>query len=402
MEQQSKSSLMRVPQSPRRLVILGATGSIGRSVADVIENAPDLFSVEAVVGGQDAAALAAMALRLKARCAAIADPRSYAELCSLLSGSGIEVAAGETAVIEAALRPADMVVAAIVGTAGVRPTFAAVQAGRTIALANKECLVCAGGLFMAAAQAANAFLLPMDSEHNALFQALADRPIASLERMTLTASGGPFRSWSKEQIANAGVEDALRHPNWSMGPKVTIDSAGLMNKALEVIEAHFLFGLGADHIDVLIHPQSIVHGLISFADGSVIAGMAQPDMRVPIAHCLAYPQRVATKVPPLDLATLGQLTFSRPDLELFPALRLADHALREGGALATIMNAANEVAVEAFLGRQISFPTIYKLVEEVCLAMHRSGEAGAVAGLDETLRLDAATRLRTRSVLATF
>jgi 1-deoxy-D-xylulose-5-phosphate reductoisomerase len=388
--------------SPRRLVILGATGSIGHSVADVIAHAPDHFDVEAVVGGQDAKALAQMAVRVKARHAAIADDRAYDDLSALLSGTGISVAAGLDAVIEAALRPADMVIAAIVGTAGVKPTYAAVSAGRTIALANKECLVCAGAPFMSAAQECGAVILPMDSEHNALFQALGHRPLTSVKRMTLTASGGPFREWSHAQIDAATPEQALRHPNWSMGPKVTIDSASLMNKGLELIEAHFLFGVQADALDVLIHPQSIVHGLVSFEDGSVIAGLAQPDMRVPIAHCLAYPERIHTQVTPLDLAQIGRLDFAAPDLERFPALGLAYHALRTGGALPTILNAANEMAVQAFLDHQISFLTLVRSVGQVCEDMTRAGQVSAITSIDDALVVDAEARARSLSILNIF
>lgn len=387
---------------PRRLVILGATGSIGRSVADVIETNEAQFEVEAVVGGADAAALAAMAVRLKARHAAIADPSAYADLVAALAGTSISVTAGAEAVIDAAVRPADMVVAGIAGTAGVRPTYAALTAGRHVALANKECLVSAGAPFMAAAQKHHAQILPMDSEHNALFQALAGRELASVQRMTLTASGGPFRTWSAEQMAAATPAQALRHPNWSMGPKVTIDSASLMNKGLELIEAHFLFGLTADELDVLIHPQSIVHGLISFEDGSVIAGLAPADMRVPIAHCLAYPQRLSTRVPPLDLAALGQLEFFKPDLTLFPALALAYEALRAGGAMPTILNAANEIAVAAFLGERIAFPTIVHVVERVLADMSKAGESAACADIHHAMEIDAQARVRAQTILNMF
>ena len=320
----------RDADGPRRLVILGATGSIGRSTAEVIESDPAAFSVEAVVGGRDATALAAMAIRLNARCAVIADPAAYAELSRLLAGRGIAAAAGEAAVIEAACMPADLVVAAIVGTAGVRPTFAALKAGRTIALANKESLVCAGYPFMEEAARSVGCVLPMDSEHNAIFQCLGSRDARSIEKMMLTASGGPFRTWGANRIAAATREEALAHPNWSMGAKVTIDSATLMNKGLELIESHNIFGIAAEKLDVVVNPQSIVHGFVVFEDGSVTAGMALPDMRIPIAHCLGHPHRLATPVPRLDLTKIGSLTFEAPDLERFPALGIARAALAHG------------------------------------------------------------------------
>jgi 1-deoxy-D-xylulose-5-phosphate reductoisomerase len=388
--------------TPRRLIVLGATGSIGRSVADVVEHTSGQFEVEAVVGGSDAHALAHMAIRLKARIAAIADETALQDLRAYLAGSGIEAAAGSQAVLEAASRPADIVVAAIVGTAGVLPTYAAVQQGRRIALANKECLVCAGAPFMSAVKTYHADILPMDSEHNALFQAIADRPVSSISRMTLTASGGPFRDWTAQQIAAATPAQALQHPNWSMGPKVTIDSARLMNKGLELIEAHFLFGIEADRLDVLVHPQSIVHGMVSFDDGSVIAGMAMPDMRIPIAHCLAYPARVATRVKPLDLAAIGRLDFSAPDVIRFPALRLAYDVLRDGGALPTVMNAANEIVVAAFLAGHINFTAMNDIVKRVCDIAMRSHKNITLTAIDEALHIDAWARLEAKECVTTF
>ncbi len=385
---------------PRRLVVLGATGSIGQSTADVILNAPGRFVVEAVAGGRDAAALARQAIALGARFAAIADPAAYQDLKQALSGAGIEVAAGPDAVIEAAVRPSDLVVAAIVGTAGVNPTYAAIKAGRTVALANKECLVCAGAPFMQAARESQAVLLPMDSEHNAIFQALGGRAGNSVARMTLTASGGPFRLWSAEAIAKATPAQALNHPNWSMGPKVTVDSASLMNKGLELIEAHHLFDIPADRLDVLVHPQSIVHGLISFEDGAVIAGLAAPDMRVPIAHCLAFPERVATRARTLDLVEIGSLTFERPDFGRFPALQVAMDALAAGGSLPTVLNAANEIAVERFLAGKLGFHQIAELVRNLCDAALKSGEGHAPATVADALAVDHITRERARTHLA--
>ena len=276
--------------------------------------------------------------------------------------------------VEAALREADLVVSAIVGAAGLAPTYAAISAGRAVALANKETLVCAGEAVMAAARRSGARLLPVDSEHNAIFQAMGGRDPATIVKMTITASGGPFRQWSAERIANATRAEALAHPNWAMGPKVTIDSASLMNKGLELIEAHHLFGVPAERLAVVVHPQSIVHGLIAFADGSLIAGMASPDMRTPIAHCLAYPERIASGVAAPDLAALGALTFEQADLVRFPALALAIDALSEGGGAPTALNAANEVAVEAFLAGRIGFSALSRVVERTLGAMRAAGE----------------------------
>jgi len=392
-------SAPRADTAPRSLVILGATGSVGRSTLDVVAAQRGRFSVAAVAGGSDAAGLARAALASGARLAAIADPNAYAALKEALAGRGVEVAAGPDAVIEAALRPADMVVAAIVGTAGVAPTYAALAAGRTVALANKESLVCAGGPVMRAAAAAGARILPMDSEHNAIFQALGDAPVERIEKMIVTASGGPFRTWSAAQIAAATREQALAHPNWAMGPKISIDSATMMNKGLELIEAHHLFGVPAERLDVLVHPQSIVHGLVSFADGMVVAGLAHPDMRVPIAHCLGWPERLTTPARRLDLAALGGLSFEAPDLDRFPALRVAIAAMRAGGAAPTVLNAANEVAVAAFLEGRIGFSAISALVERVCEAVGAapSAEPGTVA---EALAINDAARQRAGELLA--
>jgi 1-deoxy-D-xylulose-5-phosphate reductoisomerase len=396
-----RSSRTRATSPPvKRLSILGATGSIGRSCAQVIAAAPGRFSVVSVASGRDGTALAKCALALGAEFAAIADPAGYADLKAGLAGSRIEIAAGPEAVEEAALREADLVVSAIVGAAGLRPTFAAVAAGRTVALANKETLVCAGDVVMETARRAGSIVLPMDSEHNALFQAIGARDPGAIEMMTITASGGPFREWSATRISAATREQALAHPNWVMGPKVTIDSAGLMNKGLELIEAHHLFGLPADRLDVLVHPQSIVHGLIAFADGSLIAGMASPDMRTPIAHCLAYPDRIASGVRPPDLAALGRLTFERADLERFPALRLAIEALRSGGGAPTALNAANEVAVSAFLDQRIGFGDIAPLVGKTLAAMSAAGEVRTPTDIAEALTIHHIATDRTVSLLA--
>jgi 1-deoxy-D-xylulose-5-phosphate reductoisomerase len=397
---QTQASARRPAAEPRTLIILGATGSIGRSAADVLDASPGAFHVEAVAACRDVKGLAAMAKRLSARFAAICEPGTYAELKAELSGTGIEVAAGTEAVVEAARRPAEMVLGAIAGAAGVEPTYAALSQGRTVALANKECLVCAGAPFMRTAAEVGARLLPVDSEHNAIFQALGGEPIDRVERMTLTASGGPFRTWSANAIGAATPEQALAHPNWSMGRKVTIDSATLMNKGLELIEAHHIFGIAADRLDVLVHPQSIVHGLVSFADGSVTAGLAVPDMKVPIAHCLGFPIRLSTPTRRLDLATIGTLSFERPDLERFPALRVAMDALQSGGGLPTVLNAANEIAVEAFLDRRIGFGDIARFVAAACEAALADGTAKEPQSVGEALAVDHVVRERSRSLLA--
>jgi 1-deoxy-D-xylulose-5-phosphate reductoisomerase len=386
--------------APKRLAILGATGSIGKSCAQVIAAAAQRFDVVSVVGGRDGVALAKCALKLGAGFAAIADPVGYADLKSALSGAGIEIGCGPEAVKEAALREADLVVSGIVGAAGLEPTFAAIEAGRTVALANKETLVCAGDVVMEAARKARSRLLPMDSEHNAIFQAIGGRDPATIAKMTITASGGPFRQWSAERIAAATREQALAHPNWVMGPKVTIDSASLMNKGLELIEAHHLFGVAADRLDVLVHPQSIVHGLIAFADGSIIAGLASPDMRTPIAHCLAYPERIGSGVRAPDLALIGSLTFEKADLVRFPALALAIDALREGGGAPTALNGANEVAVSAFLDGRIGFIEIVRLVARTLKAMQGSGELRAPTSVVDALAIHHIARDRALSLLA--
>jgi 1-deoxy-D-xylulose-5-phosphate reductoisomerase len=383
----------------RSVVILGATGSIGRSTAEIISGSDGSFRVEAVAGGRDPKALAQLARKLGAKFAALADPGGYAELKDCLAGTAIEPAAGDSAIVEAALRPADIVMGAIAGTAGVKPTFAALSAGRTVALANKECLVCAGAPFMRQAAASGARLLPVDSEHNAIFQAMGDARLETIEMITLTASGGPFRTWTAEAIANATPEQALKHPNWSMGPKITVDSAGLMNKGLEVIEAHYLFGIEADRLDIIVHAQSVVHGLVAFTDGSVTAGLAAPDMKVPIAHCLSYPKRSTTAARRLDLTATGQLTFERPDFSRFPALRIALDALRTGHGLPTVLNAANEIAVEAFLKRMISFNEIARMVEEACNSALAEGIAHEPETISDALALDHAVRERSLSLL---
>ncbi len=384
----------------KKLTILGATGSIGRSTEAVILGAPGAFETMAVAGGRDAKGLARVARVLGAKFAAVAEPSAYGELKAQLSGSGIEAAAGPEALRQAACMQADLVIGAIAGAAGVEPTYAAVAAGRDVALANKECLVCAGEPFMRKAREMGVRILPMDSEHNAIFQALGGESADRIEKMWLTASGGPFRTWSAERIAAATPEQALAHPNWAMGPKVTIDSASLMNKGLELIEALHVFGVDAKKLDVLVHPQSIVHGLVSFADGAVTAGMAVPDMKVPIAHCLAWPERVTTQARRLDLAEIGALTFEKPDFARFPALRVAMDALAAGGAMPTILNAANEVMVAAFLQKRISFNEIAENVEAICEVFAGEGEAKAPADIASALAVDHIVRERSLARLA--
>jgi len=378
--------------APRRVTILGATGSIGASTLAVIGERPEAYVVEAVTANASAARLAEIARSVGARVAVIGDPTLYRDLKDGLAGSGIAAAAGPAAIAEAATRPVDLVVAAIVGAAGLAPTLAAIGAGSRIALANKECLVSAGQLFMKAAGRAGIPILPVDSEHNAIFQILDGRPAAAVERITLTASGGPFRTWSRQEMERATPAEALRHPSWSMGPKITIDSATLMNKGLELIEAHHLFDEPADRLDVLIHPQSVVHGLVRFADGSMLASLGSPDMRTPIAHCLAWPDRNSVAVRKLDLAAIGSLTFEAPDATRFPALRLARAALDAGGWATNMLSAANEVAVASFLAGRIGFLEIARIVEESVARGSAIAGRRAPATIDEALALDAEAR----------
>ena len=374
--------------APRAVTLLGATGSIGSSTIDLLRQEAPRYRVEAITAHRNAAVLATLARELGARFAAVADPEAYSELKSALSGSGIEPAAGPDAIVEAAPRPADWVMAAITGAASLRPTLAAAERGVTVALANKECLVCAGGLFMRRAAAAGATVLPVDSEHNAIFQALGAGRREDVRRIVLTASGGPFRTWPLEAIRKVTVEQALKHPTWSMGPKITVDSATLMNKGLELIEAHHLFALAPDALDVVVHPQSVIHGLVEFRDGSVVAQLGSPDMRIPIAHCLAWPVRMGTPAARLDLARLATLTFEEPDLTRFPALGLAQRALAAGGAAPTVLNAANEVAVHEFIGGHLSFAGIPALVEATLDAAARRSSMGEPQSVEDALAID--------------
>jgi 1-deoxy-D-xylulose-5-phosphate reductoisomerase len=382
------STIPRVHNRPRRVSILGATGSIGQSTLSVIADRPRDFEIVAVTANDNAAQLAEIARSVGASVAVVGNPSAYGALKAALSGTGIEVAAGSAAIEEAAGRPVDVMVAAIVGAAGLAPTLAGVRVGSRVALANKECLVCAGELFMATARKSGQTILPVDSEHNAIFQALDGQPVSQVEKITLTASGGPFRDWSKEAMAGATPAQALRHPVWSMGPKVTIDSATLMNKGLELIEAYHLFGLPAEQLEVLVHPQSVVHGIVSFRDGSMLAQMSAPDMRTPIAHCLAWPDRRPATGRRVDLASLGHLTFGRPDRARFPALNIAYLALESGGWATNILNAANEIAVAAFLDGKIGFLEIAGKVEETLSEADKLGVGSAPTSVEEALLLD--------------
>ncbi|MCX7378311.1 MAG: 1-deoxy-D-xylulose-5-phosphate reductoisomerase [Alphaproteobacteria bacterium] len=372
----------------RSVSVLGSTGSIGTQTIDLLAAEPGRYRVVALAAGRNAALLAAQAKQLGAEVAVLADPAGYAELRAALAGTGIRAECGPEAVAAAGALGADWTMAAITGAAGLASTLAAIRRGGVVALANKEALVCAGEVMLAAVRAHGATLLPVDSEHNAIFQSMADGNRGGIEKIVLTASGGPFRTASREEMARATPEAALRHPVWSMGAKISIDSATMMNKALEVIEAARLFALPSERIEVLVHPQSVVHGLVHYSDGSVLAQLGSPDMRVPIAHTLAWPGRIATHAPRLDLAAVGRLEFSAPDAERFPALRLAREALAAGGGASAIMSAANEVAVEAFLGRRIGFLDIAAVVEQVMQEMGAppAETLEAVVALDEAAR----------------
>jgi 1-deoxy-D-xylulose-5-phosphate reductoisomerase len=388
MKQKQPLARVELAPVPRTVTLLGATGSIGTSTVDLLRQEAARYRVEAVTARRNAAALARLARELGASFAAVADPDAYAELKAELSGSGIEAAAGPAAVVEAAQRPADWVMAAITGATSLQPTLAAAERGATVALANKECLVCAGALFMRRAAAAGARILPVDSEHNAIFQALGAGRREDVRRIVLTASGGPFRTWPIEAIRKVTLEQALKHPTWTMGPKVTIDSATLMNKGLELIEAYHLFALGPDALDVVVHPQSVVHGMVEFRDGSVVAQLGSPDMRIPIAHCLAWPVRMGTPAARLDLARLATLTFEEPDPIRFPALALARRALAAGGAAPTVLNAANEVAVREFIGRRLGFSGISALVEATLDAAERRGAMAEPQSVEDAVAID--------------
>jgi len=383
----------------RSVTVLGATGSIGDSTMDLLRASRDRYQVEALTARGNVPALAKLAREFDVRYVAVADPGRLTELKEALAGTRTECGAGDSAVIEAAARPSDWVMAAVSGAAGLKPALAAVDRGATVALANKECLVCAGDFFMQRAAKAGACILPADSEHNALFQALSSGHREELVRVIITASGGPFRTWSSADIEQATLDQALKHPNWSMGQKITIDSASMMNKGLEVIEASYLFSLSPDEIDVLVHPQSIIHGMVEFSDRSVVAQLGAPDMRTPIAHCLGWPDRIVGPAAKLDLAKIGQLTFEAPDFDRFPGLRLAYEALRIGHGATTVYNAANEVAVAAFIAGKIRFGAIARLVEATLEAWGRAGNRAPLTSADDAIAVDHNARNKAATLL---
>ncbi len=380
----------------RRVTVLGATGSVGASTLDLVGRDPERFPVEALTAGSNVDRLIELARLHRPRYVAIADESRYAALKDGLAGTGIAAGAGEGAVMEAADRPAGWVMAAIVGSVGLKPTFAAIRRGALVALAHKESLVCAGALMTDEAKKRGAKLLPVDSEHNAIFQVFEDLRRDSVEKLVLTCSGGPFRSWSVERMAKATPAEAVKHPTWSMGAKISVDSATLMNKGLEVIEAHHLFAVPEERIEVVVHPQSVLHSLVAYRDGSLLGQLGTPDMRVPISYALAWPERIETPAARLDLAKVGQLTFEMPDPVRFPALELARRALQTGGAAPTILNAANEVAVHGFLTGRLGFLEIARVVENTLGSI----SAPAPASIDEVRAIDAEVRARAGARLA--
>ncbi|MFN6252037.1 MAG: 1-deoxy-D-xylulose-5-phosphate reductoisomerase [Acetobacteraceae bacterium] len=388
--------------APRRITILGSTGSVGKSTVSLLEAAPEgQFDIVALVAGRDWQGLAAQARRLKARHAVLADAAQYVALKEALAGTDTQVAAGPEAVIAAASLPADWTMAAIVGAAGLPATMAALARGGIMAIANKESLVCAGEPVLAAASAGGATILPVDSEHNAIFQALDMRDPSAVAKIILTASGGPCRTMSMAEMATVTPEVAVRHPVWSMGAKISVDSATMFNKGLELIEAARLFPVPEARIDVLVHPQSTVHGLVQYTDGSVLAQLGTPDMRTPIAHALAWPARMAASVPPLDLIALGKLEFFPPDPVRFPALRLSREALRAGRGAPTILNAANEIAVGLFLEKRLRFLDIAAVVEETLMRLGapEAADLPAIMAHDDAARSQAGLIAAERAAL---
>lgn len=381
----------------RSISILGATGSIGASTLDLVRREREKWRVVALTANGNVAELAALAREFSAEIAVIADEERLPELRDALAGSGIETAGGAGALIEAGWRLADITIAAIVGCAGLAPTMAVIEQGGIVALANKEALVSAGDVMMAAVAKHGATLLPIDSEHNAIFQCLAGNSIANVRSVTLTASGGPFLDWSHSQLARATPQQAVKHPNWDMGAKISVDSATMMNKGLELIEASFLFPVGLDRLRIVVHPQSIVHSMVEYRDGSTLAQLGPSDMRIPIASALAWPRRMDTPCEPLDLAAVGALTFRPTDEQRFPATRLAREAAQAGGAAPTVLNAANEIAVSAFLAGQIAFTHIASHVEDVLMSYAPS----APLSLDEVIAVDAEARLRASAAVMT-
>ncbi|PZU17097.1 MAG: 1-deoxy-D-xylulose-5-phosphate reductoisomerase [Citromicrobium sp.] len=379
----------------RRISILGATGSIGGSTLDLVRRNRADWQVAALTAQTNVADLAALAREFSAEMAVIGDEAQLPALREVLAGSGVTAAGGPAALIEAAQCPADLVVAAIVGCAGLAPTMAAIERGAAVALANKEALVSAGSVMTAAVARHGATLLPMDSEHNAIFQCLAGNELSDVRSITLTASGGPLREWSAAQLDAASPAEAVAHPNWSMGAKISVDSATMFNKGLELIEAHHLFPIPLDALKIVVHPQSVIHSLVEYRDGSSLAQLGPSDMRVPIASCLAWPARMETPMAPLDLAALGQLTFFAPDEVRFPATRLAREAAEAGGAAPAVLNAANEIAVGAFLAGQIKFTRIAPLVSETLASL----DLARPVTLDDVFAVDQAARARAAHLL---
>jgi 1-deoxy-D-xylulose-5-phosphate reductoisomerase len=389
--------------SARRVTVLGSTGSVGVSTLDLVSHAEQPVEVTALVGNRNIARLAEQALRWRPQVVVAADEGMHDELKDRLAGSGIATAAGKTAVLEAASMDADWVMSAIVGAAGLAPTLEAARTGATIALANKESLVCAGPALLEISRRAGGQVIPVDSEHSAIFQVLQPALADRVARLILTASGGPFRQWTREQMEYATPEQAIAHPNWSMGAKISVDSATMMNKGLEMIEAAYLFSMTSERIDVLVHPQSIVHSLVEYQDGSTLAQLGTADMRAPIACAFAWPGRMTWPAPKLDLGTIGTLTFEAPDLDRFPAIRVARQALEAGGYTPAAMNAANEVAVAAFLDRRVGFLDIAATVAETLNRMNAKGDQYGGAGvLEEAMMTDASARRVAAEVLPQF
>jgi 1-deoxy-D-xylulose-5-phosphate reductoisomerase len=384
------------PGNPRGVTILGSTGSVGQSTVDLIARDPARYRVEALVARSSVELLAEQARRLRARLAVVADAGRYQALKAALAGTSVEVAAGPEAVIEAAERPAEWVMAAVVGFAGLAPTLAAARRGAMVALANKEALVCAGRLLIDAIEQSGGVLLPVDSEHNAIFQVFEPDQHGAVDRLILTASGGPFRNWSLADMADVTPEQALAHPNWDMGDKISIDSATMMNKGLELIEAQLLFGLPEEQVDIVVHPQSVIHSMVAYRDGSVLAQLGTADMRIPISHALGWPARIEGPSAKLDFMTIPALTFERPDSGRFPSLRLAREALVTGGYAPIVLNAANEAAVAAFLARRIRFLDIARIVEDVMAGW--TGLSDSVDALQQVHQAD----LEARRLAETF
>ena len=379
---------------------MGITGSVGYSVCEVLREHSEKFDVHAVVAKDSAQKLAKIAVKLGAKIAVLANDAQLAALKGFLAGTNIRCFAGEAAVLAAASEKVDLVVAAIGGTAGVKPTWAALSSGNQIALANKECMVTAGSLFIAEAKRQNKQILPLDSEHNAIWQVFESAQKSMIEAVTLTASGGPFRTWSVDRIARATLKEALNHPNWDMGAKITIDSATLMNKGLELIEAQYLFELEPEQLKVVVHPQSIIHGLVHYADGSVLAQLAWPDMKVPIAHCLNWPHRQPNMVKRLALTELQTLTFEEPDTQKFPCLSLAYSAMEFGPLGTNALNAANEIAVAGFLDEKIPFSGIFQTVDTVLNNMMKNSAGDGYTSIEEALILDEEARIQAREFIS--